>query len=91
MTKAAKVETPEVVEAEAPLKKAKPDVKPVETPEPKVEVPSKASVARAIFAEETAKGTARKDIIARFISEAKLTKSGSATYFEKFRKAGKAS
>ena len=56
---------------------------------PKAEKPvveSKASKARAIFAAETAKGTARKDIIALFISDVGLTKAGASTYYEKFRK-----
>ena len=47
---------------------------------------SKASVARAIFAEDFGR-VARKDVIARFMAEAGLTKAGAATYYQKFKKA----
>lgn len=68
------------------------DVNVVETTETATPVapkaPSKADVARAIFAEMT--GAARKDVIARFISEAGLTKAGAATYYQNLKKAAKA-
>lgn len=50
---------------------------------------TKADLARAIYAEETGKGTTRKDVIARMIVEAGLTKAGAGTYYQNFRnKAG---
>lgn len=55
------------------------------TPEA-VKSPSKADVARGIFVEM--KGSPRKDVIARFISEAKLTKAGAATYYQNFKSKG---
>lgn len=57
--------------------------------EVKETVVSKSSIARAIFLEEKPKGTARKDILARFESEAGLTKAGAATYFANYSAAVK--
>lgn len=55
--------------------------------------PTKASLARPIFVEMYGQpGVARKDIIARLIKDAGLTKAGAATYYQNFvakRKAGK--
>ena len=47
---------------------------------------TKASVARTIFKEEMAKQSVRKDIIARLINEAGLTKNGAATYLQNMKK-----
>ena len=50
---------------------------------------TKADIGRKIFEEELAKGSARKDIIARLVGEAGLTKNGAATYLQNMRnKAG---
>ena len=50
---------------------------------------TKADIGRTIFAEELAKGSARKDIIARLVAEAGLTKNGAATYLQNMKnKAG---
>lgn len=50
--------------------------------------PSKADIARGIFAEM--QGATRKDVIARFMSEARLTKAGAATYYQNFKAKAKA-
>ena len=46
----------------------------------------KTDIARAIYDEEKAKGSARKVVIARFIAEAGLTTAGAATYYNNFGK-----
>ena len=47
----------------------------------------KADLGRTIFAEELAKGPlVRKDVIARLVGEAGLTKAGAATYYQNMKK-----
>lgn len=69
----------------AAVKPAKPAT-PAASAAPVAAAPSKSQIAQAIFVEEYPKGTARKDIIKRFINEANLTDSGAATYFQNLTK-----
>lgn len=55
------------------------DVKKELTAKDKNKAPTKREIAEAIFNEM--KGAARKDILARFMTEADLTKAGAATYY----------
>lgn len=48
---------------------------------------SKAGVARAIFARLSGKGKSRKEIVAAFQKQAKLTQAGASTYYQKIKEA----